>query len=63
MTAVGEMTLPVGLTFVGTAGTITSLAAMAQQLPTYEPARILAIIDCAVGRGGVGIDATGPHEV
>ena len=38
--AVGEMTLPVGLTFVGTAGTITSLAAMAQQLPTYEPARI-----------------------
>ncbi|GMV50240.1 MAG: Guanosine-5'-triphosphate,3'-diphosphate pyrophosphatase [Nitrospirae bacterium] len=29
-----------GLTFVGTAGTITALAAMAQQLPTYEPARI-----------------------
>ncbi len=29
-----------GFIFVGTAGTITSLAAMAQQLPAYEPARI-----------------------
>jgi exopolyphosphatase/guanosine-5'-triphosphate,3'-diphosphate pyrophosphatase len=29
-----------GCTFIGTAGTITTLAAMAQQLPTYEPARI-----------------------
>lgn len=29
-----------GLTYVGTAGTITSLAAMAQRLSAYEPARI-----------------------
>jgi exopolyphosphatase/guanosine-5'-triphosphate,3'-diphosphate pyrophosphatase len=29
-----------GATFVGTAGTITSLAAMAQKLPVYESARI-----------------------
>ena len=28
------------LMFVGTAGTITSLAAVAQELPTYDPARI-----------------------
>jgi exopolyphosphatase / guanosine-5'-triphosphate,3'-diphosphate pyrophosphatase len=38
--AVENMSLPTGFTFVGTAGTITSLAAMAQQLPAYEPARI-----------------------
>lgn len=29
-----------GATFVGTAGTITTLAAMVQKLPAYEPARI-----------------------
>ncbi len=29
-----------GVTFVGTAGSITTLAAMAQKLPTYEPVRI-----------------------
>ncbi|ULA69570.1 MAG: Ppx-GppA domain-containing protein [Nitrospira sp.] len=38
--AVATMPVPIGLTFVGTAGTITALAAMAQQLPAYEPARI-----------------------
>lgn len=38
--AVASLALPVGLTFVGTAGTITALAAMAQQLPAYEPARV-----------------------
>lgn len=29
-----------GTTFLGTAGSITTLAAMAQQLPSYQPARI-----------------------
>ena len=37
---VAEMPRSAGLTFVGTAGTVTSLAAMAQKLPSYEPARI-----------------------
>lgn len=35
-----ELDSPEGATFVGTAGTITSLAAMVQRLPAYEPARI-----------------------
>ena len=38
--AVSEMGNYQTATFVGTAGTVTSLAAMAQKLPTYEPARI-----------------------
>ena len=38
--AIGGMGNYQTATFVGTAGTVTSLAAMAQQLPTYEPARI-----------------------
>jgi exopolyphosphatase/guanosine-5'-triphosphate,3'-diphosphate pyrophosphatase len=39
-TAVTGMDRPAGLAYVGTAGTITSLAAMAQKLAAYEPAQI-----------------------
>src|SRR5262245_37420190 len=38
--AVADMGNYQAATFVGTAGTITSLAAMAQKLPIYEPTRI-----------------------
>jgi exopolyphosphatase/guanosine-5'-triphosphate,3'-diphosphate pyrophosphatase len=39
-TAVAAMPRSTGVTFVGTAGSVTALAAMAQKLPAYESARI-----------------------
>ncbi len=39
-TAVADMGDYLQATFVGTAGTVTSLAAMAQKLKSYESARI-----------------------
>ena len=60
--AVADMPLPAGLIFVGTAGAITSLAAMAQQLSAYEPTRIHNYTLTLETVKGVGSAAPAPVE-